>query len=733
LDSNPRHKDMINESIAFESLTEDAFSMLLQRLRAAENEKNKLVREISTLLKRIDNNKLNVEPQADLSRTVNDEKQRQEMYVYLLLELYPDIMFIFDENAKFLLGSNPVKDVIDVENTSVLYGCELDMIVERYRPAVFTDEVVASIKSIIYNAGHDRTEKKLDLALETNNYEVTILPFHKEYSQFAGILVIMHDVTEIIRAKVLAEQANMAKSEFLSRMSHEIRTPMNAIIGMTKIAKSSDDPEKKEDCLDKIEGASKHLLGVINDILDMSKIEASKFELFFDVFNFDRMLTSIINVMNFRIEEKRQRLIVNLDDDIPESIIGDELRLVQVITNLLTNAVKFTPEGGTITLTVQNIPAIGDDINEKPVMRIEVADNGIGISEEQQSRLFTSFEQADGGTARKYGGTGLGLSISKRIVDLMGGKIWVESEFGFGSKFIFTIKYERAGKKQMISLASKADKIKINRDDIHILAVNSSPDTKEYLLDVMEALNLSCDVAAGGEEALEAIRQSWEKPYNVFFIDWHIPNMSGIELVKKIKRISAHNAVIMFSLSVEWSDIAEVAIEAGVDRFVSQQLFPSTILENIYECVDIVHQSVSSKAISESHEISGFHGHTILIAEDIEINREIMKALLEDTGISIDFAENGVEATTMFIEQPTKYSLILMDIQMPEMDGYEATRSIRSYEHDAAGRIPIVAMTANVFKEDVERCLSCGMNDHLGKPIDTDLLLKKLKFYLTLR
>jgi len=702
-----------------ENVTKDEYNELLQKLRTTEIEKNRLSRELRTIIKRNEINKLNIETQAGLNKIITDAKQRQEMYVRLLLESCPDVMFIFDENIKFLLGTNSITDIISIDDVSLLHGRELDKIVERYRPPAFTEELTASIKSIILSRGNSEIENKFEISAENNKYEVNILPFHKDTGEFAGVLVIMHDVTEIVKAKEIAEHASSAKGEFLSRMSHEMRTPMNAIIGMTSIAKGSKDPDKKEYCLDKIESASKHLLGVINDILDMSKIEANKFELSCQAFDFEKMLINVTNVINFRIEEKKQNLIINQDKNIPVSIIGDELRLSQVITNLLTNAVKFTPESGTITLRAKDLSVPAG----KPTLQIEVADNGIGISVEQQSRLFTSFEQAEGGTARKYGGTGLGLAISKRIVELMGGRIWIESEFGTGSKFIFTIEYEE-------DYSKPRTKLIINKEDMHVLAVDDSPEIREYFTDVMTSLELSYDVAADGYEALNMIINRKDKPYNIFFVDWKMPKMNGIELTRKIKEITMNNAVIIMISAAEWSDIEKDATEAGVDRFISKPLFQTILINSINECVGFTDNEITNQQTTATERANNYKNHTILIAEDVDINREIMRGILEETGISIDFAENGLEAILMFKEQPSRYSLILMDIHMPEMDGYEATRKIRALDYESIKAIPIIAMTANVFREDIEKCLSAGMNDHIGKPIDIDDLFKKFELYL---
>jgi len=384
-----------------------------------------------------------------------------------------------------------------------------------------------------------------------------------------------------------AVQASKAKGNFLANMSHEIRTPMNAIIGMTAIGKNSDDINKKNYAFDRIENASSHLLGVINDILDMSKIEANKLELSPVTYCFEKMIQKIVDVISFRVDEKHQEFIISIDEKIPRFLTGDDQHLAQVITNLLSNAVKFTQEHGRISLNAKLL----EETDSFCILQIEVSDSGIGISKEQQARLFSSFEQADSGTSRKFGGTGLGLAISKSIVELMEGKIWIESEPGKGSTFCFTIKA-----------------LKANEADADI------PEEKES---------------------------------------------------------------------------------------------------------------------EQQAENDNFEGHTILLAEDIEINREIVITVLEPTALNIDCAENGKEAVEKFAASPTQYDLILMDVQMPEMDGYEATRKIREIEQGTAREpVPIVAMTANVFREDIEKCLSAGMNDHLGKPLEMNELLKKLRKYL---
>jgi len=389
-----------------------------------------------------------------------------------------------------------------------------------------------------------------------------------------------------------AQNASRAKGEFLSHMSHEIRSPLNAVIGMINIASEAEDLPTVKRYLEKAGSASKYVLGVINDILDMSKIEANKLELSYAEFDIGGMLANILDVTNVRSAEKHQNITVNVNDNVPPSIIGDELRLSQVITNLMTNAIKFTPEGGKIGLNVEKL----EEKDGELTLKIEVSDSGIGISPEQQKKLFTSFNQADSSITSKFGGTGLGLAISKRIVELMQGTIWIESELNKGSKFIFTIKVKR-----------------------------------------------------GTENTAKA--------------------------------------------------------SAG--------------------------SSTGAPAGTKASDFD-FKGYTVLVAEDMAFNREILSKYLEKTGLTIDFAENGKIAVSMFTEKPDRYNLIFTDIHMPEMDGIEATQAIRALEIKLAKDIPIIAMTADAFKEDIEKCLSAGMNDHIAKPVVPKAIYAKLKKYLGL-
>ncbi|MDR2357011.1 MAG: response regulator [Oscillospiraceae bacterium] len=519
-------------------------------------------------------------------------------------------------------------------------------------------------------------------------------------------------------ARKRAEDASSAKADFLSNMSHEMRTPMNAIIGMTAIGRAAGDIERKNYALGKIEAASSHLLGVINDILDMSKIEANKLELSYTEFDFEKMLQKVVNVVNFRVEEKHQNFSVHIDKNIPRNLIGDDQRLTQVIANLLSNAVKFTPEHGSIKLR-----ALLDGENElEYTLRIEVTDSGIGISREQQSRLFGSFQQAESSTSRKFGGTGLGLAISKRIVEMMGGRIWIESELGQGSTFAFTVNCGRGGEQGHGGLLTPG----VNWKNIRVLAVDDAEEIREFFAETADGLGITCDVAASGEEAAETIRQNGM--YDVYFVDWRMPGMDGVELSRVIRETNSNRSVVIMISAAEWSAIESEARQAGVNRFMPKPLFPSMIADCINECIGI--EAAGADGEADERENVSFEGRRLLVAEDVEINREIVMALLEPTLIEIECAENGAEAVRMFGASPERYDLIFMDVQMPELDGYEATKAIRALDFPRAREIPIVAMTANVFREDIERCIAAGMNDHIGKPLDFVEVLEKLERYL---
>jgi len=534
-------------------------------------------------------------------------------------------------------------------------------------------------------------------------------------SLLSSALIIF--LIRVDRARARADEESKQKSAFLANMSHEIRTPMNAIIGMTYIGKSAGDIPRKDYCLDKIENASQHLLGVINDILDMSKIEAKMFVLSNVDFNFEKMLQRVISIVGFRADEKKQKISVYIDKSIPRILIGDDQRLAQVITNLLGNAVKFTPEGGSIKLDTR----LTGEESGIFTTRITVTDSGIGISHDQQKLLFRSFQQADTGTARKFGGTGLGLAISKNIIELMGGTIELESDIGKGSSFSFTFRAKESSKNS--SRLAAAD---VNWNKVSVMAVDDDKEILDCFSDVTRDLGTNCDTALSGEEALARVEKNGM--HNVYFIDWKMPDMDGIKLVKelKAKAKSPNDSIIIMISGAEWSNIADEARKAGVDKFLSKPLFPSAIADAIAEAIGVQETPEEDKKSYEGI----FEGYKILLAEDVEINQEIIDTLIEPTLLKMDCAENGLIALNLFQKNPADYDLILMDVQMPEMDGYEATRKIREVDHPNAKAVPVIAMTANVFKEDIDKCFSAGMNDHIGKPIDVDEFFKMMQKYL---
>ena len=516
-------------------------------------------------------------------------------------------------------------------------------------------------------------------------------------------------------ALTAAEQASKAKTAFLSNMSHEIRTPMNAIIGLNNIALNEPDvPDAVEEYLLKIGASAQHLLGIINDILDMSRIESGKMIIKNDEFSFANDLKQVNTIISGQCTDKGITYDCRTIGTIDDYYVGDSMKLKQVMINILGNAVKFTPEGGTVTFLIEE----GRRYDRKCTLKLTIKDTGIGMSEEYLPHIFEAFSQEDASTTSKYGSTGLGLPITKSIVELMNGHIEVESTKGVGTTFYVTVTLEESDRK-----SSDAFEEDLNPRKLSVLAIDDDPIALEHAQIILKQVGITCEVASSGAEAIEMVkvRHARRADYNLLLVDWKMPDMDGIETTRQIRSIVGNDAPIIILTSYNWDEVADEAINAGVDTFVAKPLFAGSVLDEFKT-------AFKKKGEAMAPVRADLKGRRVLLAEDMPVNAEIMAMVLAMREMDVDLAENGRIAVDMFTEHPSGYyDAILMDMRMPEMDGLEATRVIRTSDHEDAKQIPIIALTANAFDEDVQRSLQAGLNAHLSKPVEPEALFETLE------
>ncbi len=519
----------------------------------------------------------------------------------------------------------------------------------------------------------------------------------------------------LAEALTSAEDANKAKTSFLSCMSHEIRTPMNAIIGLDTLALRDETLSgQTRDYLTKIGASARHLLNLINDILDMSRIESGRLVLRREVFSLSAMLEQINTMVTSQCSDKGLTYECRILNDMGDSFIGDDMKLKEVLINILSNAVKFTEAPGSIRLTAERTA----DFEDQSTLRFVIRDTGIGMDKDFIPKIFDTFSQEDGSRTTKYGSTGLGMAITKRIVEMMNGTISVESEKNVGSEFAVTVTLRKADQKGLDLETS------IDPSAFHVLVVDDDKIAAEHARMVLDEVGIRADICTSGEEALRMmeVQHTKHKPYNLVLMDWSMPGMNGLEASAEImNRYDAESTVVVLT-AYNWDDIHEEAQRIGVNNFLSKPLFAANVIEQFEQIA-----RRNNMAFFKEKKRADLTGRRILLAEDMEINAEIMTDILEMENIEVDHAKNGRIAVEMFEDSDEwTYAAILMDVRMPEMDGLEATQEIRDMDRDDAAKIPIIALTANAFDEDVQRSMQAGMNAHLSKPVEPDVLIRIL-------
>ncbi len=522
---------------------------------------------------------------------------------------------------------------------------------------------------------------------------------------------------ELNEAKQDADRANMAKTDFLSSMSHDIRTPMNAIIGMTEIAlKNKNDVVRVEDCLRKVKLSSKHLLGLINDVLDMSKIESGKMVLNSNPMSLRETMDDIVNIVQPQIRERNQYFDIFIRDILSEDVYCDDVRLNQVLLNILSNALKFTPEKGRIDVHLyQEKSPLGDEYVRTHFI---IEDTGIGMSEEFQKRIFNTFEREETEQVQSITGTGLGMSITKRIIDLMGGTIELQSEKGKGTRFHIILDLKKT--------EIKADDMKL--PEWNVLVVDDNEQLCLSAVSNLNELGVHADWTLNGRKAVEMIEKQHKnnEDYHFVLIDWKMPDMDGLQTIKEIRKKVGKEIPVFLIFAYDWSDIENDVSISEIEGFISKPLFKSTLFTRL---MPYAGEEKLSAEQSGAQEID-FTGRRILLAEDIDLNWEIAYEILSTVGLVLERAVDGQECVEMFEKSETGYyDAILMDIRMPRMNGYDATRTIRALSRQDKD-LPIIAMTADAFSDDAQRCFECGMNAHLAKPLDIKECMRTLQKYL---
>lgn len=661
---------------------------------------------------------------AEEKREQSSKLARFMSYVCRFNDMVMEVDLVMKKCCRYYLNDgkvcSEVVDYMSVYNNLISASAENSIIADLDREKV--DEMIdGGGNEIYYEAEETLPDGK------TCWYAYTIQSIPRDVQHPCNFILFKKNVDDVKKqeeqqkavlrdALETAREASRAKGGFLSRISHEIRTPLNAVIGYMEIAKMSDSTiDKIRHCIESSELAAKHLLNIINDVLDMSSIESGRMKIAQEEFDLKGQLTTITAIFYNQAKNKQVNFVVAIRDFTEEWVIGDQMRLNQILMNLLSNAIKFTPPDGQVSLHVDQVNLTDDNV----VMKFTVKDTGIGMSEEYLSRIFTPFEQENASTAQKYGGTGLGLSITKNLVNMMGGSIEVHSKQNEGTAFTVSLIFKRTVKNEVL-MRRKQD-----FSNLRALIVDDQKNECEYVKSLFKRCNIKCDAVQNGTAAIRQLkrRQQTDYAYDICVLDWNMPGLNGIETAKQIHEVAGENMPIIIATAYDISEIEDSAKAAGVKKIIAKPLFQSSMFDLLVTIFG-KYDPLNSDSVEQVIDLKGSN---ILLAEDNKMNMEIAVEILKKSGLNIDTASNGQEACDKFINSnPGRYQAILMDIQMPVMDGYEAAKTIRASAHQEAADIPIIAMTANAFAEDVARALACGMNDHISKPIDYHKLIKVL-------